>query len=78
MTRYLSTSSAVATYVVIFRDGTSTEIQARRLDVDEHGLAFSGRKNEQQGMGLVAFIPHGELRMVSVAEKSKVTKARDE
>ncbi|GGW89556.1 hypothetical protein [Streptomyces noursei] len=77
MKSYVATSPAVATFTVTFRDGSSTEIHAKRLDVDEYGLAFVGRKNDQSGRALVAFVPHADLRMVTVEEKSKVTKVQD-
>ncbi|MFH8346802.1 hypothetical protein [Streptomyces sp. NPDC018045] len=76
MSEYYAVSPAAATFLVTFRDGSSTEVEAKEVHTDEHGAAFLGRKSEQQGKGLVAFIPYGDLRMIQVLPQSKVQKRK--
>lgn len=58
------TASVVTVYEITFRDGSTTDVEAKRVDFGERGAMFTGR-GDRQGPGVfVAFVGWGDLRMV--------------
>ena len=58
------TTSAVPVFEITFRDGSTTDVEAVRVDFGEHGAMFTGRRNQQGPGAFVAFVGWGDLRMV--------------
>ncbi|QCX75722.1 hypothetical protein C9F11_10210 [Streptomyces sp. YIM 121038] len=51
------------TYVVLFRDGSQREVEAKGFELEEHGVRFWGRRNSQQPHSFVAFVAYEAMNM---------------
>ena len=48
------TTSVVTVYEITFRDGSTTDVEAKRVDFGEHGAMFTGRRDRQGSGAFVA------------------------